>query len=117
MRLLFDQNLSRRLVGLLADLFPGSSHVMHAGLDMATDREVWEFAKSEGYAVVSKDADFNQLAVLFGAPPKVVWLRSGNQGTAQIAELLRSNSPVIDAFDRSQTDAVLVLPGLPAEAP
>ncbi|MGH9120188.1 MAG: DUF5615 family PIN-like protein [Acidimicrobiales bacterium] len=78
MRLLFDQNLSRNLVGQLRDAFPESQHVTALGLDTATDREIWEFARENGYLVVSKDSDFRQLAFLYGPPPKVVWLRVGN---------------------------------------
>jgi predicted nuclease of predicted toxin-antitoxin system len=74
-KLLFDQNLSRLLVGRFAEEFPDSRHVTEVGLDRATDREVWEFARAGGYVIVSKDSDFRQLAFLFGPPPKVVWLR------------------------------------------
>lgn len=112
MRLLFDQNLSRRLVSLLRTEFPGSSHVVLLGLDTATDREVWEHARANGFGVVSKDSDFGQLAFLYGAPPKVIWLRVGNQPTASVAELLRQAAPTIAAFEASPTEAMLVLPGL-----
>ena len=81
MKLLFDQNLSRLLVGRFAEEFPDSVHVTDVGLDRATDREVWEFARAGGYVIVSKDSDFRQLAFLFGPPPKVVWLRVGNAST------------------------------------
>ena len=67
MRLLFDQNQSRRLVKLLRDQFPDSSHVAPVGLGTSTDREVWDYAKAHGYIVVSKDSDFGQLAFLFGS--------------------------------------------------
>ncbi len=45
MKLLFDQNLSPRLVARLADCYPGSAHVSEVGLDRALDVEVWEFAR------------------------------------------------------------------------
>jgi predicted nuclease of predicted toxin-antitoxin system len=72
MKLLFDQNLSSKLVSRLADLFPHSSHVQGVGLDCASDDQVWEYARLNGFAVVTKDEDYNDLSVLRGSPPKVV---------------------------------------------
>jgi predicted nuclease of predicted toxin-antitoxin system len=76
-KLLFDQNLSPKLVGRLADLFPDSSHVQAVGLDCADDDRVWEYVRLNGYAIVSKDEDYNNLSVLRGWPPKVIWLQLG----------------------------------------
>jgi len=112
MKLLFDQNLSRRLVNLLADVFPNSTHVALVGLDTATDRAIWTYAAENDYVIVSKDSDFGQLAFLYGAPPKVIWLRVGNQATKPIGDLLRSHAELIAAFVNSDTEAVLVLPDL-----
>lgn len=70
MRLLFDQNLSPRLVRLLGDLFPGSAHVMDFDADHAPDNVVWSLAKDGGFAIVSKDGDFQVRSVLLGHPPK-----------------------------------------------
>ena len=81
MKLLFDENLSRRLVARLATHFPNSVHVTSIDLERATDREVWEFAGAHDYVVVSKDSDFNDLAFMHGRPPKVIWLRVGNAST------------------------------------
>lgn len=68
MRLLLDQNLSPRLIERLGDLYPDSIHVSKAGLDRAMDREVWEYAEEHHLIIVSKDADFNELSVLWGTP-------------------------------------------------
>ena len=76
MKLPCDQNLSPKLVNRLADLFPGSSHVQSVGLDGAEDVQVWEHARLNGLAIVSKDADYNNFSVLWGSPPKVIWLHS-----------------------------------------
>ena len=111
MKLLFDQNLSRRLVSRLASEFPESEHVAEAGLDQATDDEIWVHAGAEGFVVVSKDADFRQLAFLHGPPPKVVWLRVGNVSTDAIHELLAASVDVLEAFNGSQEEALLVLDG------
>src|SRR5262245_26201479 len=98
MKLLFDHNLSPRLVGRLVDLFPGASHVTFAGLDQASDREVWEYARAHDFAIVSKDSDFDDLSLLRGFPPKVIWLRTGNCTTHQIEAILRYHHPLILDF-------------------
>ena len=96
MKLLFDQNLSPRLVNTLDDIFPESSHVFLLGLDHAEDVEVWSYARDRGFAIVTKDADFGELSTLRGFPPHVVWLRIGNCTTQKIEELLRSNHEKIE---------------------
>jgi predicted nuclease of predicted toxin-antitoxin system len=71
MKLFFDHNLSYKLVGRLADLFPSSEPVRNANLHEADDRMVWEYAPSNAFAIVSKDEHFHQLSFLYRAPPKV----------------------------------------------
>jgi predicted nuclease of predicted toxin-antitoxin system len=88
-RLLFDHNLSPRLVHRLADLYPDATHVALVGLDRATDAAVWEYARKNAYVIVTKDSDFNDLGVLRGSPPKVVWLRLGNCTTGDLEQALR----------------------------
>lgn len=109
MKLLFDQNLSRRLVGRLASTFPESAHVAEIGLDQATDEQIWTHAAAHGFVVASKDADFRQLAFLHGPPPKVVWLRVGNVSTDAIHELLAASVEVLEAFGSSEQEALLIL--------
>lgn len=104
MKLLFDQNLSFKLCGRLADLFPGSEQVRRAGLDTADDRAIWEFAKAHDFVVVSLDSDFADMAALHGPPPKVIWLRCGNQPTAFIEKLFRDHTEAAAAFE-SNADA------------
>lgn len=112
MKLLFDQNLSRRLVTQLANEFPDSAHVATVGLDTATDREIWDHAAEHDYVIASKDSDFRQLAFLHGPPPKALWLRVGNASTPTIANLLRTHADDIKAFAQSEAEALLVLPDL-----
>ena len=68
MKLLFDENLSPRLVHQLSD-FPGSAHVDVLGLHGKPDAEIWAYAREHGFVIVSKDDDFRQLSFLHGAPP------------------------------------------------
>lgn len=107
MRLLFDQNLSFRLCQMIADLFPDSSHVRTHGLSEVTDRALWEFAKANSFAIVTHDADFAELVGLLGSPPKVVWLRTGNQTTATIAALLRRHAQTIQSIEGDDSVACL----------
>jgi predicted nuclease of predicted toxin-antitoxin system len=72
------------LVNRLADLFPGSSHVQSEGLDSGDDNQVWEHARLNDFAIVTKDEDFNNLSVVRGSPPKVLWVQLGNCTTAQV---------------------------------
>ena len=109
MKLLFDQNLSPKLVNRLADLFPGSSHVQSAGLDCADDDPVWDHARLNGFAIVTKDADYNNLSVLRGNPPKVLWLQLGNCTTAQAEAVFRARFADIEAFEKDPSVGTLVL--------
>ena len=109
MKLLFDQNLSPKLVNRLADLFPGSSHVQSVGLDCANDDRVWEHARLNGFAIVTQDKDYNNLSILRGNPPKLLWLQAGNCTTAQVEALFRVRFADIEAFDQDPFIGTLVL--------
>lgn len=109
MKLLFDQNLSPRLVQSLADLFPDSAHVQSVGLATASDDAVWVHAKSDGFVIVSKDEDFNDMAVIRGFPPKVIWLQLGNCTTNQIEEAFRSHYVAMQEFGRDPNLGTFVL--------
>jgi predicted nuclease of predicted toxin-antitoxin system len=105
MKLLFDQNLSFKLCRQLADIFPGSNQVRLLGMAEAADRDIWEHAKINGFVLVSQDADFADMATLYGPPPKVIWLRCGNQTTDTIEKRLRDHEEEIIAFERDDTAA------------
>ena len=108
MRLLFDQNLSHKLVTQLASVFPDSTHVRDVGLARAEDTSVWDFAAG-GYTIVSKDSDFHQRSFLYGHPPKVIWLRIGNCKTTDIEHLLRRHFDDIERFHRDEEATFLAL--------
>ena len=95
-KLLFDQNLSPKLIKRLSDLYPNSDHLDLLGLGTADDVLVWEHARSNDFVVVAKDADFADLSVLRGFPPKVVWIRRGNCSTADIENLLRDHNAEVE---------------------
>ena len=70
MKLLFDQNLSFQLCRQLADIYPGSAQVGLLGLAEANDQAIWQHAKITGFALVTLDADFSDMASLLGPPPQ-----------------------------------------------
>jgi predicted nuclease of predicted toxin-antitoxin system len=109
MKLLFDENLSPSLVRLLDDLFPKSVHVRDLELEAADDQEVWDYAKVHGLLIVSKDADMHQRSFLFGAPPKVVWVRLGNCSTSDVEKLLRQHFETLTVFCDDQNLSFLSL--------
>jgi predicted nuclease of predicted toxin-antitoxin system len=108
-KFLFDENLSHTLVIRLADLFPNSVHVRQVGLKSAEDLLVWNYAKSNGLIIISKDADMHQRSFLFGPPPKVVWVRLGNCSTSEIEHLLRHHIDALTLFDTDEFASFLIL--------
>ncbi len=110
MKLIFDQNLSPRLPRLLADLYPDSVHVRDVGLRDSSDTEIWEYAKQNDFVIVSKDSDFQLRSLLYGHPPKFIWLRVGNCPVKPIEELLRKHSVAIHTFVQDAIKAHLMLP-------
>jgi predicted nuclease of predicted toxin-antitoxin system len=93
----------------LTDVFVESAHLIHHALERATDAEVWKFAHSSGFTLVTKDSDFHDLSLLRGAPPQVIWLHVGNCTTAYIETLLRQHQSEIEQLTHNATAGVLVL--------
>ena len=109
MKLLFDENLSPKLPELLAGVYPGSTHVKNCGLNKASDSEVWEFAKAQGLTIVSKDSDFQERSMLWGSPPKVIWLRIPNCTSSEVAEVLKNSLGDIQRFTAKESAKCLEL--------
>ena len=109
MKLLLDENLSRRLIPCISDLFPQSAHISTVGLLQAPDNPVWEFAKSKGFCIVTADADFYELATALGPPPKVIWLRGCDYPTSVAEALIRGQAIHICEFLVEPERAVLIL--------
>ena len=109
MKLLFDENLSRRLPARLADLFPGSAAVTGLGLQKISDPELIGFAARNGFMVVTQDEDLPDLVAVRGGPPKVLWIRCGNRRTADIERLLRTYHEQIEALDRDMENHLMMI--------
>jgi predicted nuclease of predicted toxin-antitoxin system len=108
-KLLLDENLSKRIAREISDLFSVVSHVSELGLSRADDTRIWDKARDEALCIVSKDSDFLQRSVLFGAPPKVLFLKLGNCPTTQVVSVLRRNWEIIHAFCGDADSSLLIL--------
>ena len=108
MQLIFDQNLSPRLVEMLTDLDPNSIHVQEIGLDRSPDSTLRTFAKNHQYVIVTKDADFHEHRILSGEPPNVIWIRRGNCSTEQVAVLLRQYREMIERLSETQVGFIVI---------
>jgi predicted nuclease of predicted toxin-antitoxin system len=109
MKLLFDENLSPSLPALVANLFPESTHVRDCGLRGKTDEEIWAYARTNGFVIISKDSDFQQRSLLYGPPPKLIWLRIGNCNRERLLRLITAHEQDIRAFETDAAESILVL--------
>ena len=107
MKLLFDHNLSHKLVRRLADIFPDSTQTSRLGFNLADDDVIWQHAKNNGYVIATLDRDFANLSALRGSPPKIIWLRCGNSTVEEVDHLLRANLAVIEEFEASPAASLL----------
>lgn len=98
MKLLFDQNISFRLVNKIINIFPNSKQVRELGIENATDSKIFEYAKKNNFTIVTFDADFCGISVLKGFPPKIIWIRTGNTTTKNLEILIKNKSEVISQF-------------------
>lgn len=96
MKLLLDENLSRRLVPFLQQDYPGSTQVALIGLESASDNEVWEYAKANAFTIVTRDADFEDMSIVRGHPPQIIWLRTPNQTKASVLNILLQHRDIIE---------------------
>jgi predicted nuclease of predicted toxin-antitoxin system len=109
LKLLVDENLPPRIIRDLADLFPDSMHVGSAGLSATPDADIWQFAKEQEYTFLTKDKDFANLSIVWGAPPKVILLQTGNCSVDDVITLLRTNAIRISEFQNDTKRSLLLL--------
>jgi predicted nuclease of predicted toxin-antitoxin system len=108
-KLLLDENLSDCIIYRIIDLYPNSAHVKTIGLINTDDAIIWEYAKTNEFTILSKDSDFHQRSLLYGHPPKFVYLRIGNCSTSKIVQILRENFEIITQFEHSERESLLIL--------
>ena len=109
MRLLFDENLSTKLVVRLAELFPSCAHIEQFHLSGRPDDEIWALAARSDFIVVTADADFYERALSKGPPPKVIWLRRWHYTTREAETVLRREAIRIAHFAANADLGLLVL--------
>jgi predicted nuclease of predicted toxin-antitoxin system len=97
-KILLDQNISYRLVNLLSNSFQKVDHVKSLGLTDATDLEIWHYALTNNYTIITFDSDYIDLATIKGTPPKIIWLRFGNSSNLKLANKLILNASSIKSF-------------------
>ena len=98
MKLFFDQNISYRIIKQIENQFPNSIHTSTAGLNGQSDKEIRKYCQLHNYTIVTFDSDFYELANLYGHPPKIIWIRTGNMSTNNIAEILKAHATDIEDF-------------------
>ena len=109
MKLLLGENLTFRLAKSLQADYPGSCHVKDVNLLETDDMLVWQWAQRNGFAILTQDEDFEQMARLRGQPPKVIYLRFGNSSLLNTISQLRYYRDVIAAFFLDPAAACLEL--------
>ncbi|MBG7608688.1 MAG: DUF5615 family PIN-like protein [Luteolibacter sp.] len=107
---MLDHNLSPKLAKALGDVFGRVDHVDNLGMDQKSDTFLWDYAKKEGYSIVTKDKDFYQRSALLGAPPKIIHLTMGNCGVKETASALLDRKGHVLEFLKHVTKAYLTLP-------
>jgi predicted nuclease of predicted toxin-antitoxin system len=108
-KLLLDENISDRIVNRIIDLYPDSDHVKTLALTNTDDGIIWEYAKANDFVIVSKDSDIHQRSLLYGHPPKFIYLRIGNSPTSEIVKILRDNFDTISQFVDIEPESILLL--------
>jgi predicted nuclease of predicted toxin-antitoxin system len=109
MKLLFDENLSRRLVEATRELFPGSAHVSHVSLGVGTtDRQIWDYAKQHDFAIITADTDFVTMANADGPPPKVILLENCDYPTSTAIRIISANAVLLSQFERDSNPLLIL---------
>jgi len=103
MKLLLDANISWKLVNILMPVFGECKHVDSIGLPVPVDdSDIWNYALKNGYIIVTKDNDFLDLLELKGFPPKIVLLKTGNNSSKALADLLINTKSKIDDMENNE---------------
>lgn len=109
MKLIFDQNISFRVVKSLLDIFPESVHVTNLSLSNASDQEIWNFAKRNECTIVTFFSDFYDFSLIWGYPPQIIWIRTGNKSSSEVVTLLKRHSNNIGSFIAEKELACLAI--------
>lgn len=78
MRFLVDAQLPPALASWLGEKGFSATAARELGLRDSDDGSIWNFARTGGWTVVTKDEDFISRCFTSADAPGVVWLRIGN---------------------------------------
>lgn len=109
MKLLFDQNISYRLIKKINDVYEQAYSLRALGLSNSSDIDLWRYAKDNDFTIVTFDADFFDFTTLYGAPPKIIWIKTGNMTTENLANLLLERETLIRDFIKREESDILLL--------
>jgi predicted nuclease of predicted toxin-antitoxin system len=108
MKLLLDANISWRLSLKLKSYFEDCIHVDYTNLlQPARDIEIWNYAKTNDFVIVTNDSDFINFVILHGFPPKIILFRTGNQSNSYLENLIVNNKQAFEDFFVSSENGVL----------
>jgi predicted nuclease of predicted toxin-antitoxin system len=107
MKLLFDQNISHRILNHIQDILPEAKQLRDLGLENNSDKQIWEYAKKSAYIIVTFDGDFYDFSLVWGHPPKIIWIRTYNQTTKNVGEIIRKYIDKIQDFQNDNDLACL----------
>lgn len=104
MKLLLDENILFRVLKSVAPIFPGSIHISSEGAKVKEDQEIFEYARVNGFAILTFDEDFYDIQLLKGYPPKIIWLRLGNSNNLRVtSKLIESQSAILSFLSDSES--------------
>jgi predicted nuclease of predicted toxin-antitoxin system len=107
MKLLLDENLSWRMIKMLAPISEEIVHVSDLKITQpADDISIWNYAKKNGFTVISKDDDFEKIVLLRKAPPKLIYLKTYNLDTKKLVALILGNKDKIMQFVNSKENDI-----------
>lgn len=98
MKLIFDENISFRIVRKITTMFPDSIHVTDVIPLLQGDSLIFDYARLHDFTIVTFDEDFTNLQAIKGFPPKIIWLRMGNTSTLSILNKLSQKKDDIENF-------------------
>ena len=102
MKLLLDQNISFRVAKHFKNSDLNIIHANEVDLNNASDAEIWNYARSQNCSIVTFDADFYDLQLLKGFPPKIIWLRFGNTTRRELITNFEKHAETINNFCESK---------------
>ncbi|GHV86074.1 hypothetical protein AGMMS50230_16820 [Spirochaetia bacterium] len=103
MKILLDANISWKLTNILRPVFGDCAHVDLIGLAVpAEDVDIWDYALQNGYTIITKDNDFLDLLELRGFPPKIILLKTGNNSSKALVELLINSKQMIEDLENNE---------------